>query len=159
MKLLLIVSCCLFAFQVSKVNSWAGRSLFRRNKNEIPFDMEYDLVIIGAGASGMFASGASTMLGSKTLLLDTSDSIGGDCTNSACVPSKAIRSIGRLAEKNTSISLSLARQHATATVQSVQSREDPAAIVTRNPNLDIALVSTCHFLSPHEMILCQPKGY
>lgn len=37
--------------------------------------------------------------------------------------------------------LSRARQHAKATVQRVQTREEPIDMVQRNPNLDLALVS------------------
>ena len=51
----------------------------------------YDVVIIGAGAGGLFASGAAQLLGKRTVLIESGDHIGGDCTNSACVPSKAMR--------------------------------------------------------------------
>lgn len=153
-------------------------------------DLEYDLVIIGAGASGLFASGAATMLGSRTLMvdleLDVSDgsnnvltnvtsNIGGDCTNSACVPSKAVRSVARMAAAAASSNhqwkttrknndgrhnfMALARRHATNTVLTVREREDPNAMVERNPNLDIALVSDCHFTSSNKLSLTVQQGY
>ena len=52
-----------------------------------------DLVIIGAGSSGFVASVAASLLGQKTALVEIGDHLGGDCTNAACVPSKALRSI------------------------------------------------------------------
>lgn len=134
--------------------------------------LEYDMIIVGAGASGMFASGASTMLGAKTLLLDIGEksdaarnnNIGGDCTNAACVPSKAVRSVARMAPtfSATQLSktkttpkdwLSLAREHATKTVNKVRARESPAAMVARNKNLDIALLTEGKFVNSHEMDL------
>ena len=57
---------------------------------------DYDLVVIGAGASGMFAAGTASSLGFKTLLIEKAHSnsnstvefsLGGDCTNNEC-PSK-----------------------------------------------------------------------
>ena len=160
---------------------------FGRNENikkdhddDCDIQLCYDMIIIGGGASGMFASGASTMLGSKTLLVDkimidyddtdddtmtiSSSNIGGDCTNSACVPSKAIRSVARIAstgKSNTFLDnndddgswLSLARRHATATVESVRSRESPVAMVERNELLEIALISNGYFINRNEMVL------
>lgn len=178
---------------------------------DTPYDyfLEYDMVIVGGGASGLFASSASTMLGAKTLLLDKigpgklcqqqpnndddgddfGSNIGGDCTNAACVPSKAVRSVARMAAtataaaaaaaaqyqidrnvgydgiiphdyvndadstSNTTSWLSIARNHATDTVRKVRMRESPQDMVTRNPNLDVGLVSTAYFVTPNEMIL------
>lgn len=144
------------------VQSWTP---FAGGKSSPP-SFDYDLVIIGGGASGLFASGASTMLGSKTLLIDRAISknesldditsnLGGDCTNAACVPSKAIRSIGRKAKtfQNEKSWLQTARTHSTKTVQSVRAREDPLAIVKHNPLLDIVVCSDCQFVGSHELNL------
>jgi pyruvate/2-oxoglutarate dehydrogenase complex dihydrolipoamide dehydrogenase (E3) component len=158
---------CLLAVQVSRTAGWGFSSIFQRRETLSPVDLEYDLVIIGAGASGMFASGASTMLGSKTLLLDlvrndtsTMSNIGGDCTNAACVPSKAVRSMARKAVQDAASStLISARKHATETVLKVRSRENPSAIVEGNANLDLVLVSDCRFVSPHEMTLSVCESY
>jgi pyruvate/2-oxoglutarate dehydrogenase complex dihydrolipoamide dehydrogenase (E3) component len=161
-------------FPILTVSGWGIPipRIFRRfqqapSSPTIQHDLEYDLVIIGAGASGMFASGAATMLGSKTLVLDlasntTKNVLGGDCTNSACVPSKAVRSIARLASQSSDASMSgltMARKHATATVNQVRAREDPSAMVNGNPNLDIMFVSDCHFLSPHHLSLAPVEAF
>lgn len=122
------------------------------------------MIIIGAGASGMFASGTTSMLGSKTLLLDltnnntnsnsnniNNNNVGGDCTNYACVPSKAVRSEARM--KNDFLS---AQQHAALTVSKVKIRESPSAIVERNPNLDLMLISDCEFVLPYQIQVTFP---
>lgn len=50
---------------------------------------EYDLAVIGGGAAGLTASAVATNLGAKTLLVEA-DRLGGDCTWTGCVPSKAL---------------------------------------------------------------------
>jgi len=103
-------------------SSWRGGRVtyftLRRQQRQQQLTMatqrlEYDIVVIGAGASGMFAAGTASIFGCKTLLVDkhnleqqdeTHDHhhdddfyLGGDCTNAACVPSKAIRCAARIA--------------------------------------------------------------
>ena len=52
---------------------------------------KYDVIVIGAGAAGLGSSGVANVLGLKTLLIEKdADNFGGDCTNSGCVPSKAL---------------------------------------------------------------------
>lgn len=59
--------------------------------------MKYDIIIIGAGSGGLNVSGFMNSAGFKTLLIDRSNrSIGGDCLNYGCVPSKALIHISRL---------------------------------------------------------------
>lgn len=133
---------------------------------------EYDLIIIGAGAAGLFASGASSsMLGRKTALVDYNKEIGGDCTNAACVPSKALRSMARQASASATTAsvgtitgrpmqrssssnqdwIKAAERHIAVTVNAVRSREDSNEMQERNPNLDIVLVNDCRFVGPHSL--------
>lgn len=52
---------------------------------------KYDVIVIGAGAAGLGCSGVANFLGLKTLLVEKNEgNFGGDCTNSGCVPSKAL---------------------------------------------------------------------
>jgi pyruvate/2-oxoglutarate dehydrogenase complex dihydrolipoamide dehydrogenase (E3) component len=50
---------------------------------------EYDLIVIGGGAGGMGAARAAVRRGARTLLVQ-SGPLGGECTFTGCVPSKAL---------------------------------------------------------------------
>jgi len=129
---------------------------------------DYDLVIIGAGASGLFAAGTASSVGFRTLLIERAENdeasnlyVGGDCTNAACVPSKAVRSIATMAStalhNNQTLSssskwLNLARRHADEAVGKVRNRESPARIGA-GPTLDLEFVKDCCYTSSHEMAL------
>jgi len=59
--------------------------------------MKYDIIVIGAGSGGLNIAGFMNTAGFKVLLIDKSDrSIGGDCLNFGCVPSKALIHVSRL---------------------------------------------------------------
>ncbi|MDQ6740390.1 MAG: FAD-dependent oxidoreductase [Actinomycetota bacterium] len=49
----------------------------------------YDLIIIGAGSGGLVAAEFAAQLGARVALVEK-ERIGGDCTWSGCVPSKAL---------------------------------------------------------------------
>jgi pyruvate/2-oxoglutarate dehydrogenase complex dihydrolipoamide dehydrogenase (E3) component len=51
--------------------------------------MDFDMVVIGGGAAGLAAAGISASLGAKTALIEE-NRLGGDCTWTGCVPSKAL---------------------------------------------------------------------
>lgn len=50
---------------------------------------DFDLVVIGAGAAGLFAASVASSLGAKVALIEK-NKLGGDCTWFGCMPSKAI---------------------------------------------------------------------
>jgi pyruvate/2-oxoglutarate dehydrogenase complex dihydrolipoamide dehydrogenase (E3) component len=50
---------------------------------------DFDLVVIGAGASGLSTAAISAALGLKVALVERAE-MGGDCLNWGCVPSKAL---------------------------------------------------------------------
>lgn len=144
-------------------------ALFGQGKNRSPKQHQqhqnddirdsYDLVIIGAGASGLFASGGAASFGLKTLLLDQGESfVGGDCSNAACVPSKALRSLSRMATTrkafppptDNSLLVEMARNHTFETVRAVRQREDIGHFESV-PNLDLLLVQSTKFLSSNQL--------
>jgi pyruvate/2-oxoglutarate dehydrogenase complex dihydrolipoamide dehydrogenase (E3) component len=53
-------------------------------------DYDYDLGIIGGGAAGLTAAAGGAQFGARTLLIEKSDRLGGDCLHSGCVPSKTL---------------------------------------------------------------------
>jgi hypothetical protein len=55
---------------------------------------EYDLVAIGAGVSGLLSVIVGAWLGKKCALIER-HSMGGDCLNTGCVPSKALIACAR----------------------------------------------------------------
>ena len=50
---------------------------------------DYDLLVLGGGAAGLTAASVGVHLGAKTLLVEA-HRLGGDCTWTGCVPSKAL---------------------------------------------------------------------
>lgn len=50
---------------------------------------DFDLVVIGGGAGGLFAASAANTLGAKTCIVEKKR-LGGDCTWFGCMPSKAL---------------------------------------------------------------------
>jgi len=59
--------------------------------------MKYDVIVIGAGSGGLNIASFMNKAGFKVLLIDKSDkSIGGDCLNFGCVPSKALIHVAKI---------------------------------------------------------------
>lgn len=50
----------------------------------------YDLGIIGGGAAGLTAAAGGAQFGAKTILIEKSSKLGGDCLHYGCVPSKTL---------------------------------------------------------------------
>src|SRR6516225_2793941 len=59
---------------------------------------EFDLVIVGAGSGGLTAAGFAAQLGAKVALVEK-NRIGGDCTWTGCVPSKALLKVAKVAHE------------------------------------------------------------
>ncbi|MGD0278382.1 MAG: FAD-dependent oxidoreductase [Smithella sp.] len=51
---------------------------------------DYDLGIIGGGAAGLTAAAGGAQFGAKTILIEKSPRLGGDCLHYGCVPSKTL---------------------------------------------------------------------
>jgi len=167
MRLTLPLHVVCIAYMLCGVRSWG---IHRKRK------LDYDIIVIGAGASGMFAAGTSSSFGCKTLLIDKHDldkysdfNVGGDCTNAACVPSKAIRCAAQIAHLSEQASISqtksfdrssfhfspMAREHAKDTTKRVRGREAPEGIAA-SPNLDILFSPGISFDSSRQLTLQTP---
>lgn len=58
----------------------------------------YDLVVLGGGSGGLNVAGAAAAVGAKVALIEA-DRLGGECTFTACVPSKALLHAADLARR------------------------------------------------------------
>src|SRR5262245_10936603 len=58
---------------------------------------EFDVIVIGGGTAGITASLAAREQGALVALLEREARLGDDCTFYACVPSKALLEIAKLA--------------------------------------------------------------
>jgi len=62
-------------------------------------NFDYDLGVIGGGAAGLTAAAGAARFGAKTILIEKSGKLGGDCLHYGCVPSKTlIRTAGLWAQ-------------------------------------------------------------
>ena len=99
----------------------------------------FDLVVIGGGSAGLTASEFAAQLGLKVALVEK-DLLGGDCTWTGCVPSKALLEIAKTAHQITGASaFGIAFQRPTvdfkqvmakvrAAIGRVYSREEPSSM-------------------------------
>ncbi|MEW4567952.1 FAD-dependent oxidoreductase [Tautonia sp. JC769] len=60
--------------------------------------MLYDLVVLGGGSGGLNVAGAAAAVGAKVALIEA-NRLGGECTFTACVPSKALICAADLARR------------------------------------------------------------
>lgn len=57
----------------------------------LPYDREHDVVVIGSGPAGEGAAMTMAKAGRSVVLVERHDQVGGACTHSATIPSKALR--------------------------------------------------------------------
>lgn len=111
-------------------------------------DMTYDLIVVGAGSAGLTAAGFAVRLGAKVALVEK-HRIGGDCTWTGCVPSKALLKAAKVAHDVRTAGLygitaappvtdmAKVRQYVRAAIQSVYQWERPEDL--QSQGIDIVL--------------------
>jgi len=57
---------------------------------------DYDMGILGGGATGLTVAAGSAQLGAKTILIEKESALGGDCLHYSCVPSKTLIRTGQV---------------------------------------------------------------
>jgi pyruvate/2-oxoglutarate dehydrogenase complex dihydrolipoamide dehydrogenase (E3) component len=123
---------------------------------------DYDMIVIGGGAAGLVASGMSAVLGAKTALIEE-HRLGGDCTWTGCVPSKALLRAAKVAHQtrvadrygllssSPQIDFRRVMEHARDIRNHIYEKADAP------PNLEklgVAVIpSRARFTSPHEIEL------
>jgi anti-anti-sigma factor len=61
---------------------------------------DYDVIVIGAGIAGMVSAVTASALGKRVAVVEKSK-VGGNCTNSTCIPSKALIRLSHLSRDTT----------------------------------------------------------
>jgi anti-anti-sigma factor len=61
---------------------------------------DYDVIVIGAGIAGMVSAVTASALGKRIAVVEKSK-VGGNCTNSTCIPSKALIRVSHLSRDMT----------------------------------------------------------
>lgn len=120
---------------------------------------EYDLAILGAGASGLIAADFAVQLGARTALLDKGP-IGGDCTWTGCVPSKSLIKVATMAHHARVaakygvatgapvVDMVKVRDYLRATIQQIYAPTTPEAL--RKKGMDV-LIGATRFLDPYTL--------
>jgi pyruvate/2-oxoglutarate dehydrogenase complex dihydrolipoamide dehydrogenase (E3) component len=118
---------------------------------------EYDLAIIGAGSVGLIAADFAVRLGARVALLER-DRIGGDCTWTGCVPSKALLKVAKVAHdtrtsslygvhvSQPAIDMTEVRQYLRGSVEQISAGTTPEAL--RRKGMDVML-GPVSFVDPH----------
>ncbi len=119
-------------------------------------EQNYDLVIIGAGSGGLTAAGFAAHLGAKIALVEK-NRIGGDCTWTGCVPSKALLKAAKVAHEVRTASqygvrvnlpvveMGRVREYVRGAIQQVYRFESPEEL--RRQGVDVIL-GGARFLDP-----------
>ena len=102
----------------------------------------YDLAIIGAGSGGLTAAAFAARLGARVALIEK-NRIGGDCTWTGCIPSKALIHAAKVAQEArtaarfgivtapVSVDMAKVREHIRSAVEKVYRAEDPETLAKR----------------------------
>jgi pyruvate/2-oxoglutarate dehydrogenase complex dihydrolipoamide dehydrogenase (E3) component len=126
---------------------------------------DYDLVIIGAGSGGLTAAGFATQLGAKVALVEK-HRIGGDCTWTGCVPSKALLKAAKVAhEVRTAAHYGIAasgpvtemakvREYVGGAIQQVYQFESPEEL--QRKGIDV-IMGGARFLDPRTILVGDRK--
>ncbi len=117
----------------------------------------YDVIVIGGGSAGLTASVFGGEMGKKVALIER-EHIGGDCTWSGCMPSKALLKIAKVAHSartaqafgisaaEPTVDMPAVRAHIRAIIAEVYQHETPAAIARRGVEM---ILGEARFLDAH----------
>lgn len=122
-------------------------------------NFDYDLGIIGGGAAGLTAAAGAAQFGAKTLLIEKSEKLGGDCLHFGCVPSKTLIRTARIwtlarrsqefglpGLKLASVNLSKVMERVHAVIEKIQEHDSPERFCKLGAKV---LFSNPEFLDDH----------
>jgi pyruvate/2-oxoglutarate dehydrogenase complex dihydrolipoamide dehydrogenase (E3) component len=117
----------------------------------------HDLIVIGGGSAGLTGARFAARLGARVALVEA-HRIGGDCTWTGCVPSKALLRAGKAAHEireagrfgidagDPKVDMARVRAHVMGAVHDVYDEEKPEALEAEG--IDVIL-APAHFTDPH----------
>jgi pyruvate/2-oxoglutarate dehydrogenase complex dihydrolipoamide dehydrogenase (E3) component len=120
---------------------------------------EYDLAILGAGASGLIAADFAVHFGARIALLDKGP-IGGDCTWTGCVPSKSLIKVATVAHharvaarygvaaSTPVVDMPKVRDYLRATIEQIYQPTTPESLSKKG--MDV-FIGPARFLDPHTL--------
>jgi pyruvate/2-oxoglutarate dehydrogenase complex dihydrolipoamide dehydrogenase (E3) component len=119
----------------------------------------YDLVVIGGGSAGLMAAEFAARLGACVVLVEK-HRIGGDCTWTGCVPSKALLKAAKVAHetRNTAhygvltaqpqVDMAQVREYIREAIQDRYQHETPEQLIRRGVDV---VIGAARFLDPHAL--------
>lgn len=117
----------------------------------------YDLVVIGAGSGGLTAAGFAAQIGARVALVER-DRVGGDCTWSGCVPSKALLKVAKVAHEArwgrqygvlsdaTRVDIAQVRTYIRRAIAEIYAHETPEQLARKGVEV---VLGAAHFLDAH----------
>jgi pyruvate/2-oxoglutarate dehydrogenase complex dihydrolipoamide dehydrogenase (E3) component len=122
-------------------------------------DKSYDFIIIGGGSSGLAAAEFAAELGLSVCLVEKSR-IGGDCTWTGCIPSKALLKVGKVAHSakdadqygikvsSTITDMVGVRDYVRDSIDTVYKHETPEKLSEKG--IDV-IIGAARFVDPHRI--------
>ena len=120
----------------------------------------FDLVVVGGGAGGLFVAFAANYLGAKTCIIEKSR-LGGDCTWSGCIPSKTLlksASVAHLIGKSKQFGVTALHQSSMKTDKVMARVRRVVQQVAKNENVELlekegisVILGNPHFLNEEEI--------
>ena len=103
-------------------------------------ETNYDVVVIGAGSAGLTAAVGFAKVGRRVLLVER-EHLGGECTNSGCIPSKALLHAAKTGMNSTD-----AYAYTRSVVESILEEETPEVFIHQGIDVvrgEASFVSKC----------------
>ena len=124
-------------------------------------DTDYDLIVIGAGSAGLVAARFARQLGLSVAIVELSR-VGGDCTWTGCVPSKALLKATGVAHSASTaeryglsslpadVDLSAVMERIRSVISNIYDAESPEALAREGVEV---IIGAARFTSPDSVIV------
>jgi len=119
----------------------------------------YDLVVIGGGSAGLMAADFAARLGARVALVEK-NLVGGDCTWTGCVPSKALLKVAKVAHEartaaqygvltsEPQVDMSRVREYVWGTIDETYQQETPEKLARQGIEV---IIGAARFIDAHTL--------